>query len=83
MAKSTFGRREVRRITQLKQGSVFKTEPVRIIWLKLGLSYEREAEIAKEAGGDQLYTPPPAPDRDLWPKQFETDRDWFPEEGKS
>jgi len=45
--------KEVRKITQMKDGAIFKTERVCMIW-KASSDKRPDSEIAKEFGGDTL-----------------------------
>ena len=45
---------DVYKITQWKDGCVYKTRKVKSIWVSLTLSDEEQVAVAKQHGGDML-----------------------------
>ena len=58
MVKQLMGRRRLYKVTEWRDGAVYKTEFIKELWIKLsnesGLYSSFEQRIAQEAGGDML-----------------------------
>jgi len=57
---------QIYKVTQYKDGCVYKTKKVGQVWIELGTSREKYAEIAKEHGGDMLVSMSTSEPYDQW-----------------